>query len=35
LQGYRDASGQIANFLSYARESKQNGPRKTLRWALE
>jgi predicted acylesterase/phospholipase RssA len=35
LQGYRDASGQIANFLSYARESSLNGPRRTLRWALE
>ena len=35
LQGYRDASGQIANFLSYAQESGQRGPRKTLRWTLE
>ena len=35
LQGYRDASGQIASFLNYARESVLNRPRRTLRWALE
>ena len=35
LQGYRDASGQINNFLSYAQDCGARGPRKTLRWKLE
>ena len=34
LQGYRDASGQLASFLVYAREAKFRSPRQVLEWGL-
>ncbi len=35
LQGYLDASGQLANFLSYARETHFTHPRRLLEWGLQ
>ena len=34
LQGYRDACGQLAGFLAYAREAKFRHPRRVLEWGL-
>jgi hypothetical protein len=34
LQGYRDACGQLAGFLAYAREAKFRHPRHVLEWGL-
>lgn len=34
LQGYRDACGQLASFLAYAREAKFQYPRRVLEWGL-
>lgn len=35
LQGYRDATAQIENFLAYARQARYGQPRRVLRFAPE
>ena len=34
LQGYRDACGQVASFLAYARDANFQRPRRVLEWDL-